>query len=352
VALIRGLSAHGVEVRGLAADLNEQGLRPPADLDVEVVPVPLHASASARLRRVTDPRGMLGRGAFAERLRALSSGVDLVHLDELDAAAGLRVVNRPAVVHLHFLAARDRTDRAPWRPEGRAYLELARAERRATRRARWVLANSPEVAGALRAQAPQAEVAVAPLALDPRYYEPAATLERPVIGLIGTAAWPPTAAATRRLVTAVWPRIHARRPDARLAIAGRGMHPSNFPGLGRAPGVEWRGEVRSATGFLRELAVMLFPLGHGSGAKVKVLESLALGVPVVTTPAGAEGISSREGMTVHATDEGLACATAALLDDPAARRAQGDAGRRSFARHHAPEPATAAVVELYRRMVR
>ncbi len=136
----------------------------------------------------------------------------------------------------------------------------------------------------------------------------------------------------------------------RLRLAGFGMERAAFPHLPDLPGVEWHGKVESANDFLRNLGLLLYPLGRGSGAKVKVLESMALGLPIVTTPDGAEGIVGRDGLVVETDDERIADAAALLLTDAPRRQAAGAAVRRTFADHHAPAAAAAAVVELYERM--
>lgn len=325
---------------------------PPADLGVELVTVPIPPALVARAQRVVRPRAMLARGAFAERVAELAARADLVHAVEVEAALAVDGAPVPHVAQLHFVTRRDRADRRPWTRAGRIHHEYARAERRVHRRTRWLLANSDEVAAELRAEAPRAHVAVAPLALDPAPYAPPAPLETPVAGLIGTADWPPTRSAVERLITTVWPQVLHQRPDARLALAGVGMEAERFPGLRRLPGVEWHGFVESATDFLRGLGIMLYPLTAGSGAKVKVLEALALGVPVITTPDGAEGIVGREGMVVDTADEALVGAAVRLLGDGGARRAAGAAARRTFAEHHVPRPAAVPVIELYERMLR
>lgn len=264
------------------------------------------------------------------------------------SAAGL--LDRPTVLQLECSTRRD--DRA-WNPlhyDGQASIGLLRAERRACRRSRYLLASSEEVASALEAAAPGARVLAAPLALDPAYYPERATLEHPVVGLLGTADWPSTARAVERLVARVWPLVVRARPDTRLVLAGRGMERSTFPHLPDTPGVEWRGAVSSATDFMRELGVLLYPLTRGSGVKVKVLEALALGIPVVTTPDGAEGLGARGGVVVETDDERLAAAAVALCEDEQARRTAGAAAHQTFIKHHSPLPATAPVLDLYERM--
>jgi glycosyltransferase involved in cell wall biosynthesis len=322
----------------------------PDDLPIELAPV-LHPSRQqTRWLHVAKPASVLERTSFAPLVQERARHVDVVHFVELSAATLIPLVHRPAVTQIHCLTRRDRDIRPPWTRDGRTALELLRAERRIFKQSRWLLVNSREVANPLAEVAPHAHVAVAPLPLDPAVYMPRAPLDAPVAGLIGTAKWPPTANAVERLLRSVWPRVLEQRPDARLLLAGFGMEREAFPDLPDLPGVEWRGTVPSATDFLRELGVLLYPLARGSGAKIKVLEALALGVPIVTTPDGAEGIGSRDGLTVETDDGALADATVALLGDAAARRAAGAAAHETFDRYHAPLPATVPLLDLYEQM--
>ncbi|HET7808006.1 MAG TPA: glycosyltransferase family 4 protein, partial [Gaiellaceae bacterium] len=86
------------------------------------------------------------------------------------------------------------------------------------------------------------------------------------------------------------------------------------------------------------------------GMKVKTLEAMASGVPVVTTAAGAEGIGPSDGVLVRERPEELAAAAVELLADEGARRERGAAARSDFLRRYSPRPATEPLVELYRRM--
>jgi glycosyltransferase involved in cell wall biosynthesis len=125
---------------------------------------------------------------------------------------------------------------------------------------------------------------------------------------------------------------------------------STLSSLPRPPGVELLGEVSSAPEFLRRLSLLLFPLDRGSGMKVKVLEAIASGLPVVTTPTGAEGIEAGDGVVVGESDDELAAAAASLLTDEEERKQRGAAARAAFERRYTPRAATAPLVELYRRM--
>jgi glycosyltransferase involved in cell wall biosynthesis len=224
-------------------------------------------------------------------------------------------------------------------------VEYRLAELRAIRRHHFLIASSPLVGDAL-SQA--ADVTIAPLSVDPSYYDAAPLDGAPVAGFIGTGTWAPTREALRRLVTSVWPRIHERVPDARLCIAGRGTEQLVPHGK---HGIEALGEVPSAAQFMQGLSVLVYPLGRGSGMKVKVLEAIASGVPVVTTPEGCEGIDAGAGAIVATKDDDLAAAAASLLDDEVERRNRGAAARAAYLARYTPEVATAPLASLYERMV-
>jgi glycosyltransferase involved in cell wall biosynthesis len=153
----------------------------------------------------------------------------------------------------------------------------------------------------------------------------------------------------RRLVRGVWPLIHSRVPDARLLVAGRGV---DALGLPAERGVELVGEVPSAADFFGRLSVLVYPLERGSGMKVKVLESIASGVPDVTTEAGAEGIDADGGVAIASEDAALAGVASEILTDADSRRERGAQARAMFMHRYSPDPATRPLVELYQRMIR
>jgi glycosyltransferase involved in cell wall biosynthesis len=352
IGLVEGLLACGVQAQALAANLGDAPLDTvPAGLPVETIPIEVPSTWQARRDRLLRPNGLLRRGCFAARLRELAEDVDIVHFVEAQAAVAIGLVKRPSLVQIHFLTKRDREIGLSWRRDTRIAIELLRAERQVCKRARWLLANSPEVAQELAGAAPHAQVGMARLALDPAFYTPRASVEGHAVGLIGMARWPPTKHAVERLLSDVWPLVRERHPEATLRLAGQGMERDAFPHLPDWPGVQWCGRVASATDFLRGLGTVLYPLTEGSGAKVKVLEALALGIPVVTTPAGAEGLGGLGGVTVETDDRLLARATSKLIGDTEVRAAAAQAAHRTFLEHHTPRAAARPVVELYERML-
>jgi len=350
VALLRGLRTHGVDAVALAAHHAFSGNDPvPEDLRVEVVPIERTAPRIWRspLARAWRPLGDLASPAFAARIDAVAREVDVVHFDQIESACYGPCRNVPSAVHLHY-RVRDNPVRGPrQRGELAHRLELALAERRAIARFGWLIANSPLVAQTMRGAS--TPVTTAPLSIDVPSGMRASLDGPPRLGIIGTASWPPTRAALRRLVDGIWPAVRRRVPRAELHVAGRGTR-DLLKGV-RAAGIVLAGEVPSASRFLAEMSALIYPAPAGSGMKVKVLESIAIGLPVVTTPAGAEGIEPNDGVLVHADDAGLVASAVAMLANAGERHARGERARATFVQRYTPERATAPLVALYRAML-
>lgn len=239
---------------------------------------------------------------------------------------------RPSVLTQHYLTRLDRNAIGYWRRQD--YQDL-RSERRNARQASIVLAYSDRVARALGVAAH-----AVPMPYEPPP-EPLPVVEAPVAALVANWDWAPNRRALEWL-TRCWPDVRRRVPGATLLVAGRN---SDQIAHGTPAGVEMLGPVRDSAEVLGQAAVMAFPCPDSSGPKVKVLEALALGLPVVTTPAGAEGLVVADGRDIAlASIDDFAGALADLLGDVERRAAMARAGRQALIDHHAPLPAARARV--------
>ena len=152
----------------------------------------------------------------------------------------------------------------------------------------------------------------------------------PVMVFSGTLDFRPNLDALVWFIDAVLPRIHARRPDARLLVVGRRPVPI-LHRLAERGRLVLTGEVSDVRPFLAGAAVYIVPMRIGGGIRLKVLEAFALEVPVVSTTLGVEGIAGlRDGIhcLLADTPQQFANAVVRLLDDPVFGRILGAAGRR------------------------
>ena len=130
------------------------------------------------------------------------------------------------------------------------------------------------------------------------------------------------------LCTKIFPLVAAAHPGATLSIIGRGASPALRAAAADAR-ITMLNFVEDLRPHLQRCAVFVAPLRLGGGIKIKMLDALTYGCPVVTTPVGAEGITGLDPSSVRIsrTAEGLARHCIALLRDPAAAAEMGRRGR-------------------------
>jgi glycosyltransferase involved in cell wall biosynthesis len=150
----------------------------------------------------------------------------------------------------------------------------------------------------------------------------------PNVLFLGTYGYPPNRVAAEYLVREIWPHLSRLRPEARLLIAG--PEAENIPSFRTPPaGVQFLGFVPDLDALYARTRVFCCPIQSGGGTRVKILEAANHGVPVVSTPIGAEGIAlvpEREILLRRSAEE-LAAGCAELLGDPERALRVGTLGR-------------------------
>jgi polysaccharide biosynthesis protein PslH len=142
------------------------------------------------------------------------------------------------------------------------------------------------------------EVRVVPNTVGDDKFDDADTTGQPGRALFFGSLWyHPNALAAGYLVDLAQ-RWHAAAPGWQIRIAGRGAPPALEQRLAGTAGVVPLGFVENLKAEARAAAAILIPLTLGSGTKIKTIEAMALGKPLVTTPIGAEGLGLVDG--VHA----------------------------------------------------
>lgn len=184
---------------------------------------------------------------------------------------------------------------------------------------------------------------------------PAADPGREVAGtvlFVGHFAHSPNRDAARWLVTEIMPEVRTLFPEARLRIVGSEPPPEIRALAG--PHVEVVADAPSVLPHLEQAAVVLAPVRTGGGMRMKVLQAMATGKAVVTTPRGREGydlFGEEPPLAIAADESEIAATTAALLDDGSRRRELGERARGFAERHLAPEPWARRMTAVYEEAV-
>ena len=136
-------------------------------------------------------------------------------------------------------------------------------------------------------------------------------------------------------VREVWPKVIAQHPAALLEIWGRASEQFTDT-FADAPGVSVKGYVPDPTALLNRAAVSLAPIRYGTGTRIKILTSMALGCPVLSTTMGCDGIACTPDRDLLVSDEAehMAGDCVRLLTDPSLRKRLADAGRDVVAEHY------------------
>jgi hypothetical protein len=175
-----------------------------------------------------------------------------------------------------------------------------------------------------------------PNGVDTDYFTPGADPYEPeTITFVGRMDYFPNERCMVDFCRDVWPLLRARRPAARLQIVGAAPTPP-VQALGRIDGVTVTGAVPDVRPFVRRAALTIAPLSIARGTQNKVLESMAMGVPVVCSPLAAAGVEAEPGVHLRvARDVGeWVVEVDRLLADPVRRATLAEVGRARVFSHH------------------
>lgn len=172
----------------------------------------------------------------------------------------------------------------------------------------------------LREIAPQSQVLTVPNGVDLQYFYPSG-LEKNASSLIfvGTLNWYPNVEAVIYIANTLWPKLKKLHPDLTFHIVGANP-PQQISALAqRDPSFKVHGFVEDIRPMIEQATVYVCPIRDGGGTKLKILDAMAMGAPIVAYPLACEGIEVTPGHDVlfAETDDEFVRQISELLGSPA-----------------------------------
>lgn len=340
VSLVRSEAeaARAAKLRGLCAAVHTVPLRRSRTRDLYYLAGSALSGDSFLMRRDASPglRALLADLTRRERF-------DIIHADQLNMAqfavglpAGARVLDEHNAV---WTIVQRMAEHTPYAKRLGLEIEARRLrayEARICARFDGLLAVSKPDLRFLELAAGEAGVAlpptaIIPISVDAHSTPPVTRVERPVSLLsMATMFWPPNVDGVLWFAREVYPLVKQAFPEARFDCVGA-RPPASVHRLAEAdPSIAVTGYVEDPRLYLERAAALIVPVRAGGGMRVKILEALARGLPIVSTTIGYEGIDLTPGQHLLAGDtpEAFASALVALLRNPERGRRLAAAARR------------------------
>lgn len=176
-----------------------------------------------------------------------------------------------------------------------------------------VTAVTAEDRESLREAAARDDIEVIPIAIDT---DEQARVQRkprgPHIIHIGTMYWPPNIDGITWFLDEIYPLIQKQVSDVRCTLIGARPPASIVERGQRDPSITVTGYVDDPTPYFEDASLMVVPLRAGGGMRVKILNALSQGIPMVSTTVGCEGIDVTDGHDILVADDARSFAEAAI----------------------------------------
>jgi glycosyltransferase involved in cell wall biosynthesis len=232
---------------------------------------------------------------------------DVVHFDTLGLAPYRKIFTRSAKTLDHHNIESDmmlRRARIESNPAKRFYfwqegLRLRRYERYVCREFDLNLTCSELDTKRLQAVSPGVAVAEVPNGVDTEYFRLNQEPERPLsLVFAGNMSWYPNAAAMLFFAEKIWPALKKKLPGVTMDVIGANPSPRLSALATRDRDFRVRGFVPDVRTDITTAALYVCPIMDGGGTKLKILDALAMGKPIVAHPIACEGINLRDGEDV------------------------------------------------------
>ena len=278
-------------------------------------------------------------GHMSREIARRAADADVIVCDFLAPAVNVpRVAGTPTVLFQHNVEAMiwERhaavaTSMLKRRYMSEQWRRMERFERNECRRFDHVVAVSPQDAAIMRERYGITRVSDVPTGVDIEYFTPSGTIQRRAHEIVftGSMDWMPNDDAMTWFANDILPLVRSKLPDVHTTVVGRSPS-ARLKALATERGIEITGRVPDVRPYLERAGVFIVPMRVGGGTRLKIFEAMSMGLPVVSTSIGAEGlpVDNDETAVLRDDPESFANAIVSLLQQEEERRRIGEAGQR------------------------
>ncbi len=160
---------------------------------------------------------------------------------------------------------------------------------------------------------------------------------------LGAMNWTPNIEAVNHVVQ-LMAELRKANPGLEFHIAG--VDSELLYTTNNDQGIVVEGFVQDLEGFVSEMGILISPIQSGSGIRVKILEMMALGIPIITTDLGAQGLINLEGVLIANSKQEILDAVYELVNNENKRQELGLEAKRYVNLHHNPEKISEQLIEF------
>lgn len=368
--LLHQLIKNGHEVKAIALCSSEKELQQAKeesslqDLDLELFLFDQDRSFKKKLKSIIYPYSYMFSPQFLKRAHELmnDSSFDIIHLEQCWMgwlARGLdQVIVNKMLLNIHHLVAIDLEERKrhSWR-DFYTYFQSLRAEKKIISLQKNLRLCSSRLQEQIKSwKLDEAkELRSIAVGLDSGLYDYAAASSRSthaLLGLVASYHWWPGRSAGLRLLERLWPAIKKQVQKAQLLLVGRGALELFGPGpWGESVHIE--SDVKEIRPYFEKLSLLLYAPERGSGMKIKILEAMLWGTPVITTSEGVEGLDLDDEFSpcIGNSDCELIEKAVAMLNSKDLQEKMRLKARQYVESYCSPKRTVGAIEEFYRDMI-
>jgi len=219
-----------------------------------------------------------------------------------------------------------------------------------------VLSVSPAEAEFMKARSPAScNVWTAPNGVDVEFFQPGGETKEPSSRIVFCGSMDVTmnADAVLRFANGIFPLVRRRCPGAEFWVVGRNPG-SAVKQLAERDGIVVTGTVEDVRPYYEQARALVAPFRYGAGTKLKIMEAMAMGIPVVSTDVGCQGIDVAHGrhLLIENEDEGFASAVVELMENDGLWEQLSSAGRELVLQKYSWESIMTSAINEMEKLVR